>query len=69
VEVVSATALDERQKERLMGALSHRLRRDVRLHCHCRSRVDRRRGGAFGDLLIDGSLKSKLEAPRADLTG
>ena len=68
VEVVSATALDERQKERLMGALSHRLRRDVRLHCTVDPGLI---GGAVvrsGDLLIDGSLKSKLERLETDLT-
>ena len=32
-EVVSASALDDRQKERLAGALRKRLRRDVRLTC------------------------------------
>jgi F-type H+-transporting ATPase subunit delta len=67
-EVVSASELDERQKERLAGALRKRLSRDVRLHC----RVDPSLvGGAVvrsGDLLIDGSLKGRLERLQTDLT-
>jgi F-type H+-transporting ATPase subunit delta len=68
VEVASATALDERQKERLIGALSNRLRRDVRLHCTVDPGLI---GGAVvrsGDMLIDGSLKAKLERLETDLT-
>jgi len=69
VEVVSATALDERQRERLAGALRNRLRRDVRLHCTVDPGLI---GGAVvrsGDLLIDGSLKGKLERLETELTG
>lgn len=69
VEVVSATALDERQQERLAGALRKRLRRDVRLHCSVDPGLI---GGAVvrsGDLLIDGSLKGKLERLETELTG
>ncbi len=69
VELVSATTLDERQKERLAGALRNRLRRDVRLHCTVDPSLI---GGAVvrsGDLLIDGSLKGKLERLETDLTG
>lgn len=68
VAVVSATNLDERQKERLAGALRKRLRRDVRLHCTVDPGLI---GGAVvrsGDLLIDGSLKSKLERLETELT-
>jgi F-type H+-transporting ATPase subunit delta len=69
VEIVSATALDERQSERLAGALRNRLRRDVRLHCTVDPGLI---GGAVvrsGDLLIDGSLKGKLERLETELTG
>ena len=69
VEIVSATALDERQRERLAGALRTRLRRDVRLHCSVDPSLI---GGAVvrsGDLLIDGSLKGKLERLETELTG
>jgi F-type H+-transporting ATPase subunit delta len=69
VEIVSATALDERQRERLAGALRTRLRRDVRLHCTVDPALV---GGAVvrsGDMLIDGSLKGKLERLETELTG
>ena len=69
VEIVSATTLDERQRERLAGALRKRLRRDVRLHCTVDPELI---GGAVvrsGDLLIDGSLKGKLERLETELTG
>jgi F-type H+-transporting ATPase subunit delta len=69
VEIVSATNLDDRQKERLAGALRHRLRRDVRLHCSVDPRLI---GGAVvrsGDLLIDGSLLGRLERLGTELTG
>jgi F-type H+-transporting ATPase subunit delta len=69
VEIVSATALDDRQKERLAGALRNRLRRDVRLQCSVDPSLV---GGAVvrsGDLLIDGSLKDRLERLQTDLTG
>jgi F-type H+-transporting ATPase subunit delta len=69
VEVVSATALDGRQQERLAAALRQRLQREVRLHCSVDPALI---GGAVvrsGDLLIDGSLRGKLERLETDLTG
>jgi F-type H+-transporting ATPase subunit delta len=69
VEVVSATSLDDRQRDRLAAALRQRLRRDVRLHCSVDPQLI---GGAVvrsGDLLIDGSLKGKLERLSTELTG
>ncbi len=69
VEIVSAIDLDERQRERLAGALRTRLRRDVRLHCTVDPTLI---GGAVvrsGDLLIDGSLAGRLERLRTELTG
>jgi F-type H+-transporting ATPase subunit delta len=67
-EVVSAAQLDDRQKERLAAALRQRLRRDVRLHCTVDPSLV---GGAVvrsGDLLIDGSLKGRLERLETELT-
>jgi F-type H+-transporting ATPase subunit delta len=68
VEIVSAVQLDESQRERLAAAMRRRLQRDVRLDC----RVDPALiGGAIvrsGDLLIDGSLKGKLERLETELT-
>lgn len=68
VEVVSATQLDDAQRERLAGALRTRLRRDVRLHCTVDPSLI---GGAVvraGDMLIDGSLASRLERLETELT-
>ncbi len=68
VEVVSASALNETQRERLAGALRARLRRDVRLHCSVDPSLI---GGAVvrsGDLLIDGSLVNKLQRLDVELT-
>jgi F-type H+-transporting ATPase subunit delta len=69
VEVVSAAALDGGQQERLAGALRQRLGRDVRLSCTVDPALI---GGAVvrsGDLLIDGSLRGKLERLETELTG
>jgi len=69
VEVVSATALDDRQRERLAAALRTRLRRDVRLQCSVDPSLI---GGAVvrsGDMLIDGSLRNRLERLQTELTG
>jgi F-type H+-transporting ATPase subunit delta len=68
VEVISAVALDETQKERLAAALRGRLKRDIRLHCSTDPALI---GGAVvrsGDLLIDGSLRGKLERLQTELT-
>jgi F-type H+-transporting ATPase subunit delta len=68
VEIIAATALDAAQQQRLAGALRARLRRDVRLHCTVDPSLI---GGAVvrsGDLLIDGSLKGKLDRMATDLT-
>jgi len=69
VEIVSATTLGDEQKARLAAALRTRLRRDVRLQCTVDPGLI---GGAVvrsGDLLIDGSLKGKLERLETELTG
>jgi len=61
VQVVSAVALDEAQKQRLASALKKRLQREVRLHCEVDASLI---GGAIvraGDFVIDGSLKARLD--------
>ena len=61
VQVVSAVALDEAQKQRLASALKKRLKREVRLHCEVDASLI---GGAIvraGDFVIDGSLKARLD--------
>ncbi|HET7202322.1 MAG TPA: F0F1 ATP synthase subunit delta [Steroidobacteraceae bacterium] len=68
VEVASAVQLDETQRERLASALRARLRRDVRLHCTVDPSLI---GGAVvrsGDMLIDGSLRQRLERLGTELT-
>ena len=69
VEIVSATTLGDEQKARLAAALRTRLRREVRLQCSVNPELI---GGAVvrsGDLLIDGSMKGKLERLETELTG
>ena len=61
VQVDSAVALDEAQKQRLAQALKKRLKREVRLHCEVDASLI---GGAIvraGDFVIDGSLKARLD--------
>jgi F-type H+-transporting ATPase subunit delta len=68
VEVTSAVELTDAQRERLASALRARLRRDVRLHCTVDPLLI---GGAVvrsGDMLIDGSLASRLERLGTELT-
>jgi F-type H+-transporting ATPase subunit delta len=68
VEVVSAVPLDASQTEKLKQALDKRLKARVRMM----NSVDKRvLGGAViraGDLVIDGSLKGRLERLRTELT-
>lgn len=68
VTVTAATALDAKQQETLTAALTRRLKRQVRLH----NAVDRTLiGGAViraGDLVIDGSLRTRLERMAFDLS-
>lgn len=61
VQVVSALPLDEAQRQKLAAALRKRLQREVRLHVDVDASLI---GGAIaraGDLVIDGSLKARLE--------
>lgn len=59
--ITAAAEVDENQRERLSGALRKRLDREIRLHCEVDPSLI---GGAViraGDLVIDGSLKGRLE--------
>jgi F-type H+-transporting ATPase subunit delta len=68
VEVISAVKLDAAQADKLAGALNLRLKRRVNM----RNSVDASLlGGAVihaGDLVIDGSLKGRLQRLRTELT-
>lgn len=68
VTVTSAAALEEAEREKLAAALASRLSRKVRLHCA----VDKDLiGGAVlqsGDLVIDGSLRARLQRLAYELT-
>jgi F-type H+-transporting ATPase subunit delta len=68
VTVTSAAALDEAQQQKLSAALEKRLKRKVRLHCETNPKLI---GGAIirsGDLVIDGSLSTRLERIAYELT-
>jgi F-type H+-transporting ATPase subunit delta len=68
VEVVSAVALNDAQAEKLKAALSARLKRQVRVRTSIDSTL---LGGAVlraGDLVIDGSLRGRLQRLATDLT-
>ena len=67
VQITSAVALSDAQRDRLSAALNKRLKREVRLHCDVDSAL---LGGAVvrsGDLVIDGSLKAGLERLASEL--
>jgi F-type H+-transporting ATPase subunit delta len=68
VTVTSAAPLDEQQQRTLSEALARRLKREVRLHLEQDASLI---GGAVlraGDLVIDGSLRSRLERIAYELT-
>ena len=68
VTVTSAAPLDARQQQALASALERRLSRKVRLHCDTNPELI---GGAIlrsGDLVIDGSLRSRLNRIAYELT-
>jgi F-type H+-transporting ATPase subunit delta len=68
VTVTSATALDASLQQKLSAALEKRLKRKVRLHCEIDPQLI---GGAIlraGDLVIDGSLSTRLERIAHELT-
>jgi F-type H+-transporting ATPase subunit delta len=68
VTVSSAAGLDEGERRKLTAALERRLKRKVRLHCEVDPDLI---GGAVlrsGDLVIDGSLRTRLERIAYQLT-
>ena len=68
VTVTSAAPLDQQQQLTLSEALSRKLKRQVRLHCETDSTLI---GGAVvraGDLVIDGSLRTRLDRIATELT-
>jgi F-type H+-transporting ATPase subunit delta len=67
-EVVSASPLDDRRRDRLRRALSERTGREVRLEVSVDPGLI---GGAVakvGDLVFDGSIRTQLSQLRANLT-
>jgi F-type H+-transporting ATPase subunit delta len=68
VTVTSAAPLDESQRGKLAAALQRRLGRTVHLHCATDPALI---GGAVlraGDMVIDGSLRGRLERIAFELT-
>ena len=68
VTVTSAAPLDEQQRKTLTAALAKKLQREVRLHCDTDAKLI---GGAIlraGDLVIDGSLRTRLHRIAYELT-
>lgn len=68
-EVVSASPLDDRRKDRLRRALSERTGQEVRLEVEVDPSLI---GGVIakvGDLVFDGSLRTQLGQLRANLSG
>ena len=68
VTVTSASSLDDSQRKALEDALHRRLQRQVRLTCELDPSLI---GGAVlraGDLVIDGSLKTRLDRIAYELT-
>jgi len=68
-EVVAASPLDERRRDRLRRALSERTGQEVRLQIEVDPSLI---GGAIakvGDLVFDGSLRTQLVQLRSTLTG
>jgi F-type H+-transporting ATPase subunit delta len=68
VTVTSAAPLDGAQQQKLASALERKLKRTVRLHCETDSSLI---GGAVlraGDLVIDGSVRARLNRIAYELT-
>ena len=68
VTVTSAAPLDQQQQLTLSEALARKLKRQVRLHCETDKTLI---GGAVlraGDLVIDGSLRTRLDRITTELT-
>jgi F-type H+-transporting ATPase subunit delta len=61
VQITSAVALSDAQRERLAQALRKRMKREVRLHCAVDPSLIAGAIVRSGDLVIDGSLKAGLD--------
>jgi F-type H+-transporting ATPase subunit delta len=69
VQITSAVALNDAQRQRMADALKKRLKKEVRLRCDVDASLI---GGAVirsGDLVIDGSLRARLEALSSAMAG
>ena len=69
VHITSAVALSDTQRQRFATALKKRLNKEVHLHCDVDANLI---GGAIvrsGDLVIDGSLRARLERLTSVMTG
>jgi F-type H+-transporting ATPase subunit delta len=67
VRVITAVDIQDDFKQKLTGALSKRIQRDVTLHCEVDPTI---LGGAIihmGDNVIDGSIRGKLNRLRESL--
>jgi F-type H+-transporting ATPase subunit delta len=68
VQITSAVALNDAQRARFAAALKKRLRKEVHLHCDVDATLI---GGAIvrsGDLVIDGSMRARLERLASEMT-
>ena len=68
VTVTSAAPLENSQRDALSAALQRRLKREIRLQCETDPKLI---GGAVlraGDLVIDGSVRSRLDRIAYELT-
>ncbi len=68
VKVTSAVALTDAQRQRLSDSLKKRLKKEVRLNCDVDANLI---GGAVirsGDLVIDGSLRTRLQGLATAMT-
>ena len=68
VTVTSAAALDANQQRKLAAALQRRLKRSVRLHCEVDPQLIGSAVLRCGDLVIDGSLRTRLDRIAYELT-
>jgi F-type H+-transporting ATPase subunit delta len=67
-EVVSATPLDDRRRDRLRRALSERTGYEVKLEVSVDPNLIGGATAKVGDLIFDGSVRTQLETLRTNLT-
>lgn len=67
-EIVSASPMDERRRDRLRRALSERMGNEVRLEVTVDPELIGGVVAKVGDLVFDGSLRTQLTQLRANLT-